>query len=447
MASGRWEDEILDAEMGAGVSRGANNVAHILLLAVAGFFVTFLLWAYNATLDEVTRGEGKIVPSGQTKVVQHFEGGIIRDILVEEGQLVTAGSVLMRIENIQSDAELAEKSKQYRVELARAARLAAETTNAPSIVFPEEVLASAPSVAVNEQTLFERRQLQLRQQVQILRDQRSQKLQELRELRAKVGQIEDRKRLAEEEFEVQRTVFQQGAISQVEYIRAQQVVQELQIELDNVKLAIPRTQIGVNEADRRIEEKTSTFYAEAQQELNETRVKAAGIEEEIRALTDRDLRSEVRSPVDGSVNKLLINTIGGVVRPGDPILEIVPVGDKLIVEAKIRPADRAQLYETLPATVKVSAYDFSVYGGLEAVLFNISADTIVDEEGESYYRIRLRTDKNFLPNPKAKTKDEEQLPIIPGMTATVDILTGEKTVLEYLMKPILKAKDRAFTER
>lgn len=444
MSAGRWEDEILDAELGAGVSRGANRVAHILLLAVAGFFITALLWAHNATLDEITRGEGKIVPSGQTKIVQHFEGGIVTEILVEEGQVVEDGTPLMRIENRQADAELAEKTKQYRNLLAKAARLEAEVAGASQINFPEEVVRLAPSVAVNEQNLFERRQTQLSQQVQILREQRNQKIQELRELEAKVGQTQSSLKLKRQEKEIMEPLLAQGAISQVELLRAEQEVLTLETELEGIELAIPRTRIAVSEANQRIEEKTSTFIAEAQQELNETRVAAAGIEEEIVALRDREQRTEVRSPVSGSVNKMLINTIGGVVKPGDPILEIVPLGDKLIVEAKIRPSDRAQLYQGLPATVKVSAYDFSVYGGLEAVLLDISADTIVDEEGESYYRIRLRTDKNNLRNPK---KPDEELPIIPGMTATVDILTGEKTVLQYLLKPIIKAKQNALTER
>lgn len=438
MATGRWEDEIKIAELGSGVDRGANNVAHILMLAVVGFFGTFLLWAYNATLDEVTRGEGKIVPSGQTKIIQHFEGGIVTEILVDEGDIVEQGAVLLRVQNVSGETDLAAKKEQYRTYLAMGARLEAETQGLEAIDFPDEVLANASSSARNEQTLFQSRRRQLQQQVQILRDQRSQTVQELRELEAKVGQLDGQLQLSQQEAAILEPLVRQGAASQVELIRVRRDMEDMESQIQSVKLAIPRTRSAVSEANRRIDEKNASFVAEAQQELNEVRVKAASLEEEIRAGVDREQRTDVRSPVRGSVNKMLINTIGGVVRPGDPILEIVPLGDKLIVEAKILPADRAQLYPGLPATVKVSAYDFSIHGGLAATLLDISADTITNEEGDSHYRIRLRTEDNNLGPDK---------PIIPGMTATVDILTGEKTVLENILSPAVDAWEKALTEK
>lgn len=438
MTTGRWEDEIADIEEGRGPGRGASRVAHVMLFAVGAFFVTFLLWAHNATLEEVTRGEGKIVPSGQTKTVQHFEGGIITDILVEEGEVVQEGTVLMRIENSSAEAQLSEKLKVFRNLRAKAVRLSAETQGLQSLSFPEELRQTSPEVVRNEQLLFAARQRQLQQQINILEDQRTQKSQELRELNAKVAQAKEALALAQQEEALTRPLVEQGASSRIELLRIEQKLQELRSEIQSVELAIPRTRSAISEAERRIEEKRTTFRTEAQQELNEVRGEAARVQEEIEAGIDRAQRTEVRSPVRGTVNKLIINTLGGVVRAGDPVAEIVPLGDNLVVEARIKPSDRAQLYRGLPATVKVSAYDYSVYGGLDAELIDISADTLVDEEGVSYYRIRLRTAQNSL---------GEDKPIIPGMTATVDILTGEKTVLQYLLKPIIKAKQNALREK
>lgn len=438
MTTGRWEDEIADIEDGRGPGRGASRVAHVMLFAIVAFFVTFLLWAHNATLDEVTRGEGKIVPSGQTKTVQHFEGGIVTDILVEEGAVVNEGDVLMRVENRSAEAQLSEKLKLYRNLRAKAARLAAESQLADSLSFPEELRRTSPEVVRNEQLLFESRRRQLDQQINILEDQRTQKRQELSELTAKVEQAREALSLAQQEEELIRPLVEQGASSRIDLLRIEQKMQELRSEIESVQLALPRTRSAISEAERRIEEKRTTFMTEAQQELNEVQVEAERTREEIEAGVDRAERTEVRTPVRGTVNKLVINTIGGVVRPGDPIAEVVPLGDSLVVEARIKPSDRAALYQGLPATVKVSAYDYSIYGGLKAELIDISADTLVDEEGESYYRIRLRTHE---------TKLGEDKPIIPGMTATVDILTGEKTVLQYLLKPIIKAKQNALREK
>ncbi len=438
MTSGRWEDEITDIEQGRGVGRGASRVAHIMLFAIAAFFVSFILWADNATLEEVTRGQGKIVPSGQTKTVQHFEGGIVTDIVVDEGEVVSRNDVLMRIENRSAEAQLSEKLSRYRALRAQIARLEAEAQGRDTVAFPADLKQVAPDVVRDERRLFEARRRQLDQQISILEDQRIQKRQELRELNSKVEQLRSQLALAQEEEELMRPLVEQGAASRVELLRVEQKLQELRSEIESVRLAIPRTRSAVQEAERRIQEKRTTFVTEAQQELNTVRNEAEALKEEIEAGVERSQRSEVRSPVRGTVNKLVVNTLGGVVKPGDPVAEIVPLGDNLLVEARIKPSDRAQLYRGLPATVKISAYDFSIYGGLDAELIDISADTLVDEEGESYYRIRLRTDENTL---------GEDKPIIPGMTATVDILTGEKTVLQYLLKPIIKAKQNALRER
>ena len=434
---GGWQDEIDetdDAKFGAQVSAWA----HAVVIIVALFFIIFLVWADNATLDEVTRGDGRVIPSSQIQVIDHLEGGIIREILIREGEVVELNQPLLRIENRVAEAELAEKRKQYLNLLAKAARLNAEATNADVINFPDDVILNAPSVVQNESDLFRRRLEQFDQQVSILEDQWRQKQSELRELTAKTSQLGRTIEIAQRELDLISPLVQAGASPLIDKLRAESKLQELEAELEGVELALPRTRIAVSEANRRMDEKRSAFRTEAQQELNQVSVEAARLKEEIDAGQDRSVRTEIRSPVRGTVNKLLVSTIGSSVRPGDDLVEIVPLEDSLLIEARIRPADRAELFPGQEAVVKVTAYDFSIHGGLEATLVDISADTITDEEGESFYRIRLRTDRNNL---------GANQPIIPGMTTSVDILTGQKTVLSYLMKPILKARENALRER
>lgn len=417
---------------------GAGAFAHILLFVIAAFFATFIWWAHGANLDEVTRGQGRIIPSSQVQVVQNLEGGILAEINVLEGAVAEKGQVLLRIDNVAAASSLRELRTKYLSLLSGVTRLEAEARGYDEIVFPDEIMSEAPVTAANERNLFDARRVQLDQQIQILRDQVVQKRQEIRELTAKIGQNQRALELAEQELDILRPLVERGISPKLEYLRVQQKVQELATLTESVKLAIPLTRSSLKEAQRRIEERHAAFRAEAQRELNDHQAELNAVTENLTTGADRVTRTEVRSPVRGTVNKLFINTIGGVIRPGENLVEIVPLEDTLLVEAKIRPSDRAELYPGQEATVKVSAYDFTIHGGVKAILTDISADTIPDEDGESYYRIRLRTATNNL---------GEDKPIIPGMTATAEILTGQKTVLDYLMKPIIKARDSALRER
>ena len=438
MSAGSWDDGIFEAESKSGVGRGARMWAHVLLFLIASFFVCFLVWAHQAVLDEVTRGEGKIIPSGQTKIVQHFEGSIVAEIPVREGQIVDANQVLMRVENRLAEAELAEKTKQYLSLQAQASRLQAEATGAESVSFPADVQQSAPDRARDQLDVFQTNLAELQGKIRIRETQRTQALQELRQKTAQVAQIENQLSIAREELALVQPLVASGAASQQELLTSRRSVIQLEAELEDVQLSIPRIRSQIQEATTTIQQELSAFRAKAQQELSQVRADAERLREELSAGQDRARRTEIKSPVRGTVNKILINTIGGVVKPGDPVAEVVPLEDSLLVEARIRPSDRAQLYPGLPAVVKVSAYDFSIHGGLDAELVDISADTILDEEGEPYYRVRLTTNETSLGPDK---------PIISGMTVTVDIITGEKTVLDYLLKPILKARENALNER
>ena len=438
MSSNSWGGDLHSGEIGSETERGSSRFAHVLLFIIVIFFITFVVWAHTASLDEVTRGDGKIVPSGQIQKVQNLEGGIVAAINIREGDIVEKDQILLRIDNVQAAADLRESRGKYLSLLATIARLEAESEGRRDMRFPDEVTKEDPDSASSEMQLFSARLGQLDEQVQILRDQTAQKKQEMAEQQGRAEQLQNAYDLTKQEVDLLAPLVKQGVSPRLDLIRVQQKLQDIMMEKQGIEMSIPRSKAAVRESQRRIGEKQTAFRTEAQQELTAKKTELNAVAQSLTAEADRVTRTEVRSPVRGTVNKLFVNTIGGVIQPGQDLAEIVPLDDNLIVEAKIRPADRAALRPGMTATVKVTAYDFSIHGGLDAQLFDISADTIVDESGESFYRIRLRTDKNNL---------GEDKPIIPGMTATIDILTGKKTVLDYLMKPILKARQNALRER
>ncbi len=434
------EDAEFMPDVQAATRRGARPSAHLLLFVILLFFVAFGIWARQATLEEVTRGEGKVIPSSQIQVVQNLEGGIVAEIPVREGQIVEKDQVLIRIDDTQAAASYREARARYLSLLAAVARLKAEVKGS-SVEFPPEVLAEAPDVAADERALFNARRSGLQVDLDILRRQEEQRRQELVELRGRLNRLRRSYQLVSEELKIIEPLVKKGVVSQVELLRLRREANNIRGDREATRLAIPRVKSALQEASRRIEEKTINFRTEALRELNQRKADLAVVAETITTGRDRAFRADVRSPVRGTVKQIMVNTIGGVIQPGQDLVEIVALEDTLLIEARIRPADIAFLRPKQEATVKITAYDYSIYGGLKANVEDISADTIEDEKGESFYRIRLRTEHSFL-----GTK-EDPLPIIAGMTASVDILTGEKTVLDYLLKPILRAKARALRER
>ena len=302
-------------------------------------------------------------------------------------------------------------------------------------------MTAASDIAANEVALYRARRAALDSELEILRTEAEQREHELAELGNRLGQLERSHQLAIEELKITEPLAVKRVVPKVELLRLQRQLNDLAGELETTRLAVPRVESGLRGARRQIEERTLSFRAEAQRELNAVEAEAAVLAEAITAEADRVERTDVRSPVRGTIKQLLVNTVGGVIQPGEDLVEIVPLEDTLLVEARIRPADIAFLRPGQPAVVKVTAYDFSIYGGLDAIVEDISADTITDEHGDHFYRIRVRTTDSAL--------DEagQTLTIIPGMTTQVDILTGEKTVLDYLLKPILLARERALRER
>lgn len=410
-----------------------------LLWSIALFFIAMLIWAALAEVDEFTRGEGKVIPSSYVQVVQNLEGGILAELHVRQGQIVKAGQPLLRID----DTRFSSSQREARVTLeqlkAKAVRLHAEADGTP---FDIDLHADIDRHSLDEElTVYRSRQLELDSRNKVLREQIQQKKQELSELEAKRNQIGRSLVLLESELTMTRPLADQGAISKVELLRLERQVNDLMGELEGAELAIPRAESSLEEAKETLSSGELAFKAEAQKERSEIVSELSRLTETSGALEDRVKRTLVRSPVAGTVKQLMVNTIGGVIQPGKDIVEIVPIEDKLLVEARVRPADIAFLHPGQKAKVKFTAYDFSIHGGLDGKVVHISPDTILDEKDESFYLVRVETAASFLGS------ESQSLPIIAGMTASVDVLTGKKTVLDYLLKPILKTKQLALKER
>lgn len=434
------EDIEFMSDVSSATMESSPRTGHMLLLLSLLFFICAGWWAHVTEIDEVTRGDGKVIPSSKIQVVQNLEGGIVREIQVSEGQLVDKGDVLMKIDDTRFSSSFRESQLKYWELLARLSRLEAESSDEP-LVLPEKLLFEQPGLAANEQALYQSRKRELEQSVNVLEQQVAQRRQELVEREAKQEQLEEAYSLSQQELNMSAPLVEQGVMSEVELLRLKRDASNLRGEMDANRLAIPRIRSALQEARNKIAEEKSRFRAEAARELSEVQAEFARTEESIMALEDRVTRTSVRSPVRGKINQLMINTEGGVIQPGEDLAEIVPVDDTLLIEAKIRPADIAFLRPGQDAMIKFTAYDFSIYGGLPAKLERISADTITNEEDESFYLIYLRTNDNVITSPKG------DLEIIPGMTTQVDIMTGKKSVLDYLLKPILKAKNEALRER
>ncbi len=427
-------DDNADWAIAEQTPEGARILVWISVVAV---FV-LIIWANFAVLDEVTRGEGKVIPSRQVQILQSMDGGIVSEILVKEGQSVKVGDLMLKVDPTRMVSSLRENRSQYMALLAKSARLKA-LAEGSRFMPPQEVVAEAPEVVEQERTLYESRKAELDATMGVSRQQASQRSQELISVRAKREQAIQSYNLTAKELDMTRPLAKSGAISDVELLRLERDVAHYQGERDSANADIPRLESAVAEANRKIQEIELTFRNVARSELSETNAKLNGLLEGSSALEDRVKQTEIRSPVNGTIKQLKVNTVGGVVQPGKDLIEVVPSDDALLLEARVLPRDIAFLHPGQKALVKFTAYDFATYGGLEATLELISADTVVDEKGNAFFLVRVRTLSNSI--------GTQKFPIIPGMVAEVDILTGKKSVLAYLMKPILRAKAKALTER
>ncbi|MDR6608326.1 HlyD family type I secretion periplasmic adaptor subunit [Pseudomonas synxantha] len=428
-------------EVNKALIEDAPRVVRLTIWAIIAFFVFLMLWANFAVIDEVTKGDGKAIPSSKIQKIQNLEGGIVSELFVKEGQIVEAGAPLIRLDDTRFASNVGETEADRLSMLLRVERLSAEVEDRP-LNFPEDVLKAVPGQAKSEESLYISRRQQLHDEIGGLQEQLIQRQQELREFTSKQAQYRQQLGFQRQEINMSEPLVAQGAVSPVEVLRLRRAEAETRGQLDATTLAIPRAESAIKEVQRKIDETRGKFRSEALTQLNEARTDLNKAQATGKALEDRVSRTLVTSPVRGIVNKLLVNTIGGVIQPGSDLVEIVPLDDTLLVEAKIRPQDIAFLHPGQEATVKFTAYDYTIYGGLKARLEQIGADTITDEDKKTtYYIIKLRTDRSHLGT------DEKPLLIIPGMVVSVDIITGKKTVLSYLLKPIIRARAEALHER
>ena len=436
IASTKAEDLGADAQWAAGQqqARGSRLLVWGSLLAVVVLFI----WASVGHIDEVVRGQGKVVPSRQVQVVQSLDGGIVEEILVRPGERVEMGQVLLRIDPTRFSASLGENKAESLSLKARAARLEA-LASGQMFKVPEDVVREAPELVEMERKFWETKNQELETNISIARDQLNQRQQELRETQANRDQAASSCSLTSEELAVTKPLLKSGAVSEVDLLRLQRDVARFCGEAKAAGAQIGRIQAAIQEAQRKVQESELNARNLARVELSETNAKLSALQQGQLALVDRVKLAEVRSPVRGTVNTLTANTIGGVVQPGKDILDIVPMDDTLLLEVQVNPKDIGFLHFGQKAEVKFTAYDFAIYGGLSGQIEQIGANTITDEKGNAFYIVKVRTDR-------AAVGDESR-PIIPGMQAEVHVLTGRRTLMQYLLKPILRAKSNALIER
>ena len=411
--------------------------AKLLLYAILIILLAGLAWAWLGKVDEITRGEGRVIPSRQLQVIQSLDGGIVTAILVKEGDIVKVGMPLIKIDETRAISSLRENKSQYLALLARQSRLQA-LAEGTAFNPPAEVKTEAAQVYDQEYALYTNSRDELDSIVSIARDQMVQREKELDEVQFKKDLAEKTYESANKELTANKPLLASGAVSEIDILKLEREVTRARGEIDQARAQISRIIVSITEAKRKITESEQTFRSKVRSELNDVTAKLNSITETSVALTDKVKQSTLKSPVNGKVSRLFFNTLGGVIQPGKEVMEVVPTDEVLVIETKVEIKDIAFLRPQQSAVVKLTAYDYTVYGTLDAVVESIAANSIVDDKGNAYYLVRVRTLQNNL---------GKNLPIIPGMIAQVDILTGKKTILSYLLKPVLKAKSYAFSER
>jgi membrane fusion protein, adhesin transport system len=418
------------------------RAANLLLWTIAAFSGTALLWAGLARVDEVAQAQGKVIPSHQLQIVSNLEGGIVDAIAVKPGDHVAAGQVLLRLDKTQFNAELGRTSGSYDAFAARAARLDAETRGTP-LAFPPDMAARAPAVIATERAAYTAQMADLADATSAARAKLDQAERARSEAEVEAATRAQAQTAAAHELAMIAPLVAQGIEPQIEALRAQSAVAQSTGARASADLAVRRAASAVAEAQAELRNVTAKFRTQATEQLAQTRADLASQREALPALADRVSRTELRAPVAGTVNRVLAATVGGTIRPGEPLVEIVPAGDRLVIEALVKPADIAFVHVGQKAFVKLSAYDYSVYGGLEGEVERIAPDATVNERtGESHFIVRVTTQATAL-----HTQDGGRLPISAGMQAEVDMLGHKRSVLSYLLTPVSKLHDNAFREK
>jgi len=415
---------------------GIRRLAWLVMALLGGFIV----WSAFAGLDEVAVSEGEVAPQGKVKVIQHLEGGLITDIFVREGDFVRVGMPLMQLDLATVGVNREEMQVRLDGLLLTRARLEAEASGQP-LALPEEAAKARPQLVIAETETYEARAAELESTIKVLREQINQRQSEIRELEARQAAAAGNLRVAREKLRMSASLLSEGLTARMDHLQLESEVENLQGELASLKEAVPRARAALAEAEERTREETLRFRREAKEQLSEVKLNIARTRELLETATDQQARTEIRSPIDGVVKNMRYNTIGGVVKGGEPIMDIVPSKDNLVIEARLQPVDRGYVREGQKATVKISTYDYARYGGLEGIVVLVAPDSTTPDQGPPYFRVLVQPNKYYLGN------REGEYAITPGMQATVDIHTGTRSVLEYLIKPVLKVKHEAFRER
>jgi len=428
------------------VAASANATAQVkraslvMLWTLVGFFVVMFVWIAVAEVDTVTRADGRVIPSAKLQVIQNLEGGIVAEILVKQGQVVMAGDNLVALSSLQHEGDMKARYQQLLGLEARAARLVA-LANGREPKFPQSVVDTAPDLMAVEMATFLSKTLEQESQLAVLSAQMDQKARELDE--AKIALISTRKSLemAREERSTVARLVERGLEPRLELLRIERSFAEQEGRADISVVTIERLRSANTELAARKDTLLRQMRTEALSELNRTMAELAAIKEGMPALADKVARTHIKSPMNGIVNRVFVNTVGGIVRPGDPIVDVVPNDDQLVVDAMVMPKDIGFVKIGQPARVKVTAYDYSIFGALDGTVKSISADAVPNEKGEAFFQVRIET------NTRAIESIDKKLPIMPGMQAQIDIITGKKTILNYLSKPIVAVQENAFRER
>jgi len=396
--------------------------------------VALIVWMAFTQIDEIARGSGEVIPISENQLIQNLEGGILKEIVVSEGSFVKKGDILLKIDNQKSKSSYEANQISTEALEAKIFRLEAEANGRPLKVKSDSVIVK------HEINLFEADEKQRISKEKIVKAQLYQKEQELREVKSRLKLLEEDMRLIKEEVSIMEPLVKRGVKSKYDFLKLKREQNSIKKEYEGVRLSIPRLKSSVQENKERLREVTLDFETKAREQLNETVSKLQMSKSNKNALEDQVKRTIVRSPINGVIQKLFVHTVGGVVRPGENLIEIVPSDSTLLIEVKIKPSDIAFIYIGQKAKVKFSAYDFAIFGSLDGKVVNISADSITDDKGVTYFKVRIKTNKSYLGS------ENKQLKIIPGMTVDVDILTGKKSILDYILKPILKTKQYSFSE-
>ncbi len=427
-------------DINAAIYRKPRFGSIFLSITTIAIVIVFIIWSSWAEVDEVSNGQGKVIPSQRTQTIENFEGGILEELFVHEGQLVDKGTPLAKISNETSESQYRDALNKSYEQRAAIARLEAVLERKQPI-FDEELQKKVPQIIQDQINIYNANIKNLNTEIEIAKAQYQQRIQELEEQKQRLKHTQESILLSKEQMQIFQSLVKRNLYSKVDFLRQKQEYIKLQSDQAAFLALIPKSEAAVKEAKNNVDYTLSEIQIQLTEEINKRRTELNSLNEILHAGSDRANRKILRSPVKGAVKQILLTTIGGVVKPGVPIMEIVPIGDTLLVEVEIRPSDIAFIRKNQEAIVKISAYDFSIYGGLHGKVEQISADTIEDQEGNVFYLVKIRTDKNII------VYRGKNLPIIPGMICVADILTGKKSILDFLIKPIIKTQQNALRER